>query len=169
MAIRLNSPDWERTSAPSRGRVVTVPSSSDLPPEFLTPQSSVDETLVVRPSARVRGTGAVPSAIDFSCDLAPGESAVVAMRHPSGALTFHLPVETTRVTRGGQAAVRFVVPLQPSEQGPATRGPVGQLIKAMVIKVAKSAIDAVAGRAMRTLAAAVESAIWNRRNLQEGW
>ena len=44
------------------------------------------------------------------------------IRHPSGALTFHRPVQATSRSRGGPSRVRFVVPLPRSTRPTATRG-----------------------------------------------
>src|SRR5215471_11095879 len=95
--IAVNSPGWE-IQRPSRGAV--SPEAAllpGLPDEFLTPVSIVDEEVVLQP--RPTRDGALTSpAVDLSCDLAPGESAVLVVRRPSGALTIHAPDETVRRT-----------------------------------------------------------------------
>ncbi len=171
MAIKLNTPDWQTakagaTRAATRSGAVVLPG---LPAEFLTTQSSVADEFVAEPRPQVRAAGAAPGALDFSSDLAPGQAAVLAVRHESGALTFHAPVETTRPTRGGPAEVRFIVSLPRPERNTASRGAVSQAIKAIVVKVAGQAADAAVGLALGKLARAFETAVWKRKELKEGW
>ena len=109
MAIKVNAPDWSiQRAATTRGVGAVVPG---LPPAFV-PDGAETEEFVAQPRPAVRGAGAVAGALDISIDLAPGEAAVLAVRHPSGALTFHAPRETTSRTRGGPAEVRFIVPIR---------------------------------------------------------
>jgi hypothetical protein len=169
MAIKLNSPDWQIRIATTRGGGPAAAALPDLPPAFLTSQSSIEVTFVAQPRPQVRAAGGSPGALDFSCDVGPGEAAVVAVRHPSGALTFHPPADTTRFTRGGPAVARFVVPIRPVPSSASQRGIATSAVKAMVVKVSKKALDAVVGVAMRTLAEKVERALWTKRKLTEGW
>ena len=62
-----------------------------------------------------RPAGQRPGALDFSYDVGPDEAAIVSIRHPSGALTFHLPVQST--SRGGRHPnqVRFVVTVRSTD------------------------------------------------------
>src|SRR5689334_11063249 len=121
MPIHINSPGW-RVRSTSRGapRDATQLALPGVPPEFLTTHSSVAEEVVLDPPSATRGRdAAAASTLDLSYDLPPGQTAVLAIRHPSGALTFHQPVQAT--TRGvrGPSEVRFQVHLR---QPPATRG-----------------------------------------------
>ena len=70
--------------------------------------------------ARPAGSG--PGALDFSYDVGPDEAAIVSIRHPSGALTFHLPVQST--SRGGRQPnqVRFVVTVRSTDVATGHRG-----------------------------------------------
>src|ERR1700752_3435541 len=113
MTITVNSPDWDiRSGAATRGAGAAIPG---LPREFLT-ESTGTEEVVAEPRPATRGGAAEPGAVDTGCRLAPGEAAVLAVRHPSGALTFHAPRETSR-TRGGPAEVRFIAPVRVAEPG----------------------------------------------------
>src|SRR5688500_11480499 len=65
-----------------------------VPPEFLREDTSVALVTAVAPRPRrgaLRGTEVSP--IDASVEVDRGESAVMIARHPSGALTFHPPIE----------------------------------------------------------------------------
>ena len=53
------------------------------------------------PCLRHEPPGERAGPLDISCDLAAGEAAVLVLRYPSGALTFHAPQESTRRSRGG--------------------------------------------------------------------
>ncbi|MBZ5585529.1 MAG: hypothetical protein LAQ30_25690 [Acidobacteriia bacterium] len=74
-----------------------------------------------RPDARGAGTD-----LALDVDAARDERMVVAVRHPSGAITFHPPVETER--RGGAragATHRFSVALTAGPVESALRGEAG--------------------------------------------
>src|SRR5262249_42868856 len=81
-------------------------------------------------------------------------------------LTFHVPAETVRATRGGAGEVRFTVPAPPRST---TRGLLTQAIKVIVVKVKDALIDAAVGAALPTLVRTFETVTWNRRGLKEGW
>ena len=135
---------------------------------FVPPGADVSDQITLEPAAPTRGA-AVAGPLDISTDLRPNQAAVLAIRHPSGALTFHLPVpSTTRGTRGS-AEVRFRVALRPTPAAPTTRGLVSKVVKAVVVKVAKIALDRVASLAVPKLVAAIERSIWNKKNLEHGW
>jgi tetratricopeptide (TPR) repeat protein len=52
---------------------------------------------------------------------------------------------------------------------PATRGPIAQIVKAIVIEVAKIGIDKGVSLALPKLAEAFEKGTWKKRGLKEGW
>ena len=168
MPLQINSPGWKiKRVAGSRGvaraAAVDLPG---LPAEFLTPQSRVAEEVVLEPAAATRGReAAAPAGLDLSYDLEPGQTAILAIRHPSGALTFHVPVQATTRGMRGPSQVRFQVHLRQST----TRGLIGQAIKAIVVKVAEVAADQAVSFLLPRLAEAVEKAVWKKRGLKEGW
>ena len=112
--IQLNSTDWS-TQKPVTFRGVRSADAappSDFPGSFLTEDSKVALEFSAQPKAATRdkaGQAAPAGPLDFSCDLAPGEAAILAIRHPSGALTFHLPVQATSRGLRQSSQVRFVV------------------------------------------------------------
>ena len=170
MAVRINSPGWQvRRASSARGTVrAAADELAGLPPEFLTSQSSVAEEATLQPAAANRGRGATAGlvdGIDLTCDLVPGHVAVLAVRHPSGALTFSLPIDSASRGVRGPSQVRFQVPVRRA----ATRGLAGQAVKAIVIKVAKVAGDKAVSLVLPKLAAAFEKEVWRRRGLTEGW
>lgn len=167
MPIQINSPGWRvKRVATSRGAAqgaaIDLPG---LPAEFLTAESRVAEEAILEPAPATRGREAAPPAIDLSYDLEPQQVAVLAIRHPSGALTFHAPIQS--ISRGvrGPSRVQFHVPLRPA----ATRGLIGAAIKVIVVKVAKVGADKAVSFLLPRLAEAVEKAVWKQRGLKEGW
>lgn len=174
MSVQLNSEDWIiRPAVAMRGgaRRAAEPASF-FPREFLTGESQVAEEFEAQPAAAPRrdlGSTPTPGPLDFSYDLGPGETAILAIRHPSGALTFHRPVEST--TRGVRKAgsVRFVVTVRSSSAATGTRGIVSQAIKAIVIKVGKVAADKAVSLLLPKLATLFEKTAWSKRRLKEGW
>ena len=171
--LRVNSPDWTVQTEPiraSRGgtRGVADPGAG-FPQEFLTDDSEVAEQLTAVPRPATRGAAAAPGPLDVSYDLRPGEAAILAVRHPSGALTFHRPREATSRSRGGPSRVRFIVPVPSAGRATATRGVVSRAIKAFIVKVAQRAGDKLASLVLSKLVAEFEAAVWHRKGLQEGW
>jgi hypothetical protein len=116
-----------------------------------------------------RGEAGAPGALDFSYDLADGEAAVLAIRHPSGALTFHTPVQSASRGPMQPNQVRFVVTVRSADSGTKTRGIASKAIKAVLIKVGKVVADKALSLALPKLAAAFERNVWNKAGLQEGW
>ena len=167
--VTVNSRDWDVRRA-SRGTASsTGPVLPGLPEEFLTSGSTVEEEVVLEPRPATREAGVGPGPIDVTCELAPGEAAVLVIRRPSGALTFHPPDETVRRTRGGPGVARFTVPPPPPSPAPASRGLITQAVKAIVVKVKDAVIDAAVGAALPVLARAFETFVWKQKGLAEGW
>src|SRR5262245_1366116 len=167
MAIELNSPGWKvRNAGASRGGAPAAASAlPGLPPEFLTAESRVAEEVVLEPPSAIRGRDAGSAGVDLSYEIQPGEAAVLAIRHPSGALTFHRAVESTSRGLRGPTRVRFQVTVRQN----ATRGVIGQAVKAIAIKIGKVAIDKAAGFVLPKLVEVFEKAFWKKRGLKEGW
>jgi CHAT domain-containing protein len=167
MPIQIKSPGWRvKRVAASRGAARAVATDlPGLPPDFLTPESRVADEAVLEPGPATRGREAAAGTVDLDYDLEPGQTAVLAIRHQSGALTFHPPVQS--ISRGvrGPSQVQFHVPLRQST----TRGLVGTAIKAIVIKVAKAGADKGVSFLVPRLAEAVEKGLWRKRGLKEGW
>ena len=105
-------------------------------------------------------------------DLKPGEAGVLAIRHPSGALTFHVgepPVSRRGTKRVRLSSLRFQVPVRRVGSSSGRRGIVGSALKGVVVKVGKAAIDKVIGIALPKLALAWETRTWKEKGLSEGW
>jgi tetratricopeptide (TPR) repeat protein len=168
MPIELNSPGWTirhaRTSrGATRDAAVDLPG---LPSQFLSDESRVAEEVVLTPPAATRGRDSGSAAgLGLSYDLSPGQTAILAIRHPSGALTFHLPVQSTSRGMRGPSQVRFQVTVRQN----ATRGAIGKAMKAILIKVAQVAADQAASLLLPKLAEAFEKSVWQKRRLKEGW
>lgn len=144
-----------------------------LPEQFL--QSSdvkVEELLdAVVPRAR---RGPAPSELALEVDVKPGEGSLIAIRHESGALTFHQSADRARrgARRGvrGGSVDRYRIPLRHAA-GPAAgrRGVIATAVKVVVMKVAKAAVDKAVSVAMPILARQAESLIWTKLGISEGW
>lgn len=147
-----------------------------IPAEFLQSVGvRVDEELEAEPKAGRRGAAAPQLGLEV--DVKPGEASVVAIRHASGALTFHESIErgarsrgtgTRRAAAGGVDRYRIHV-RQVSSSATGRRGGLTKIIKVVVLKVTKAALDKVVGRAMALLAAKVEADAWSKRGIREGW
>ena len=169
MAIKLLSQDWnKKQTGTTRGQggdaILGLPSS-------FVPEGAEIEEIVAQPQAAVRGAQPQPGPLDLTCDLKQGEAAVLAVRHPSGALTFHAPHESVRLTRGGPTQVRFIValPSATDQELPASRSFISKAVKAVVVKVAGKIVDAAVGLVLPKLAEGFESAVWKKKGLKEGW
>ena len=105
-------------------------------------------------------------ALALNVDSGPGEILILAVRQPSGALSFHLPVHTER--RGGMrgaATHHFSAPISPESAESARRGLMDQAVKTFVLKVAGK----IADKALPVLAGVWERASWKKKGLREGW
>ena len=167
MPITLNSRDWRKTSSTTRA-AARRETASALPDRFLTAESRIDDEIEVAPAPATRAARGAPGPLEVSCNLAAGESAVLVIRYPSGALTFHAPQESTRRSRGGSGQAHFIVPVRQARVS-TTRGIVSTAIKAVLVKVAKAAGDEALGFALPRLARAFETATWKKRGLKEQW
>jgi hypothetical protein len=166
MPIQLNSPAWQIRGSRSAAADLSLP---DLPPEFLAPGAEVIEGVVLRQKAAARSRAALAGAIDLTVTVERGHTAVLALRHPSGALVFSLPVEATSRSARAASEVRFQVSMPQGADARMTRGLADRAVKAIVIKVAKVAADKAVSYLLPRLAEALEREVWKRRGLREGW
>lgn len=171
LSLKLNNPsEWHLSpasgiGAKGRGRRRAA-LALDFPDAFLAPGVSVEQVLDATPTT-VRRAAGLPM-LDLSITPVSGESYAIAIRHASGALTFHGPdVELTQGRRGAVArrTLRFRAPLRSTRTGAQRRGVLGDLAKIIVLKVATKIADAT----LPVLAATAEAAIWTRAGLSEGW
>ena len=169
--IQSNSRDWsiQAASEVRGGGRRSAATPTVFPEIFLTPESAVATEFVATPTAAARRSMTPTGPLDFSYQLAEDESAILAIRHPSGALTFHLPTESTRRGAGQPGEVRFSVSVNSVDVETGRRGIVSKAVKAVLIKVGKVATDKIVSLALPVLASAFEKAAWNHRDLQEGW
>src|ERR1043166_1856235 len=135
-----NGGAWTLTEVPTvttRRRGAGVVAAALLP-DFLSLPDGVKIEKVLEaqpPAAAARRRDAGPPELVVESKLGPGESAVLAIRHPSGALTFHVPTEhrAAPARRGVSAAAApavavFHVPVRRVEpESSARRGIVGKV------------------------------------------
>lgn len=163
-----------------RGTTAAAAPESDIPPEFLQSEAvRVDEVYEAMPAPAAAARRAAPPDLVVEVDLAPGEAGVLAIRHPSGALTFHPSAERiVRATRRGGAAAAatpsaavFRVPVRrvAAGAGGGRRGIVSKALKVVVLKVAKIAVDKAVRVALPVLAEQWEKRTWKKKGLSEGW
>jgi tetratricopeptide (TPR) repeat protein len=171
LPIQLNSPDWSiGKTAPSRGsRLASADAAPNFPAKFLTEESEVAEEFIAQPKTATRGQSEGSGALDFSYDLAADEAAILSIRHPSGALTFHLPVQSTSRGLRQPNQVRFTVTVRSTDEATGTRGIASKAIKAILIKVGKTVVDKAVSFVLPKLAAAFERDAWEKNGLKEGW
>ena len=168
MPVTVNSPSW-RVRATTRGGRVAGDALPGLPDSFVPAGADVSEEITLETAPVSRGAAAAEAPLDLSADLQSDQAAVLAVRHPSGALTFHLPMDT-RIRGGrGPSQVRFRVAVRSSAAGPATRGIVTRVVKAIVVKVAKIAADNLADLMLPSLVTLFEKSAWKKQGLKEGW
>lgn len=178
MAARLvaGSGGWVLGQAPeSQGHRASrrAERESAIPEMFLKSDSiRVDEVLHATPRATARR--ALPMDLELEVDLESGESSLLAIRHPSGALTFHRSIRgVERAGRRGASAAatqRFRVPVRHGSGSGARRGAgLSSVFKIVVLKFAKAAVDTVLKLTLPKLAAVWEAHVWSRKGLKEGW
>jgi len=143
-----------------------IAASTSVPPAFLQADGvTVDETFEATPAEVVR-RGAGPPDLALDVALKPGESALLALRHPSGAITFHPSAERAvrfgRRGAAGASVASFRLPVRRVTSETSRRGVLAKAVKVIVIKVAKAAADKAVGVAMSKLAAAWERRVWRR-------
>src|SRR5947208_5740772 len=164
MPFELNSPGW-RIRAARRGARAVGGTAPGLPPGFLTEDSRVAEEVVLEATPATRGQPSSGGMLDLTCDVEPGEAAILAIRHASNALTFHLPVQSTSRGRRSPSQARFQIAIRQGTK----RGLASQAIKAIVVKVARLAGDKLVTLVLPKLVEAFEKNSWKKRGLEEGW
>lgn len=164
MPVQLNSPGWKvrrTTGDPAQG----ADHLPGLPPELLTGDSVVADEAILQPARAAHGVAAIAGgALDLSCEIDPDHTAVLAIRHASGALTFSLPVDSSRGFRGA-TQLRFQVPVRQTT----ARGLEAQAVRAIIIKIARVGADKAVRLVLPGLAEVLERALWEKRGLTEGW
>jgi hypothetical protein len=155
LPVQLNSSDWSiEEPARSRGsRSAEAAVTPDFPAKFLTEDSAVAEEFTALPKPATRGQAESSGALDYAYDLAADEAAILSIRHPSGALTFHLPVQSTSRGLRQPNQVRFIVTVRSTDEASGTRGIADKAIKAILIKVGKVVVDKAVSFVLPKLAA----------------
>lgn len=88
-----------------------------------------------------------------------GGRLLAAVRHPSGAWSFHRPEAGLR---GAAGVRRFRIPLRPVAE---RRGPLARIFRVLLLRFAARVAEA----ALPALASAWEARAWKRRGLAVGW
>ena len=130
MPLQLNSPGWRVRGTRRGAGAAATDEPPGLPDWMLSDESRVSEEVVLEPTPPTRGQPVSGGTIDLSCDVEPGQVAILVIRHASNALTVHPPVQS--VSRGlrGLSQARFQVTIR---RTPATRGLGSQIVKAIVV------------------------------------
>jgi hypothetical protein len=176
MTIRLgNANDWSvSTLTHARGRTSRRRSGSVAVDEmnlgpFLSSRVIIESVHEATPGPARRGFAAAQ--IEFSVPVKATERCVIAVRHASGALTFHAPVASRQVKRrrGASSAENleadFVITAGITPAGGVRRGLVSKAIKIAVLKIVGKIADIVVPQ----IVAAWERATWSKKGLLEGW
>ena len=174
MAKSRETGDWKITRTPlgRARRGAGAKAAATVPNQFLQASGvSVADAFEATPPVVGARRGAGPPELVIDVDLKPGEAGVLAIRHPSGALTFHVgkpPIAPGR-KRARLSSLRFEVPVRRVGSATGRRGLVGSALKGLVVKVSKVAINKVIGIALPKLALAWETRTWKEKGLSEGW
>lgn len=175
MNVQLHSDSWQvKRTRPSAARRRTA--AAPLPSQFLAAGVTVEEVIEATPPVAVRRSGELP-VMDFTVTPDPGTACVVAVRHPSGALTFHFgeAAASAGAHRGRKAspvsnAVRFRIVNRGDDVGEAVpakarRGLLKKALTFVVLKIATKLVDT----ALPRLVAAFEQRNWAKHGRSEGW
>jgi len=147
-----------------------------VPARFLLPDVRIEAAREVTPAPARRGSPAPTIEIDVR--TAHDERSLIAVRHASGALTFHppglrIPIAGARrrsTSHGatGNVTDRYSIEV-PSAATAARRGLVTKLLKIAVLKILQPAIDAARDTAIGLAASGGEMVFWKLRGLARGW
>jgi hypothetical protein len=156
----VNGSDWAATELVSSG--VRRGAASEASDQFVT-QLAATKIIQLAHAVEVSPRrGAAPSpAIRLAATTAAEKRHVLMVRHASGAITFHLPVESER--RGQIRHLRFTAPV-PQAAGE-RRGLMPGPVRAFLLEVAGIAAE----KTVPALGTAAETLWWRARNLSEGW
>jgi CHAT domain len=161
------------TTTAKRGARRGTGELSTFPLEFLeSKRVSIHKTLEVSlPATTEARRSIVLPVVALDIETSGAESALVALRHPSQALTFH-PASSSTVRRGDESSsvtLHFRIPLRQSQTAEGRRGIVSETIKATVLKVVKPLVDKIADFALPKLSRLWEEHAWSKKGLNEGW
>ena len=131
----------------------------DFPAEFLSEDVTVSQAREYTPKSGVRRS-AVPSSINVTISSDDGDGCLIAIRHASGALTFHPPESIDTIRRSANATpsktqYRFQCPVRMTPVQSGRRGIISRAIKVIVVEIKKRAIDAVTKFVLQKLASAL--------------
>lgn len=172
LAIWHDTSDWRlspvemSTAAGRRARRSSPDLDTSFPEAFLAPNVRIAEIHEAEPKPERRATE-LPF-LDFSVPVKDDESYVVAIRHPSGALTFHtgeFDIQRRRGPRGRPNTVRFRLQLRVAPDVSRRRGIISKTAKVIILRVGGAIADAV----LPKLVAIWEARSWKARGLAEGW
>ena len=166
----LNPQDWFVTEVPARssgGRVRRGASRALSEDEglsrFLSSKVTVENIYDARPNVTRRGVTVAP--ISLSLSSPDDHRRIVAVRHASGALSFHAP-DAAPLRRGGsRAGGQFTIHTTGNAPADGTRrGALSKAVRIFVLKVAGKIADAILPRAV----AAWERKAWKSRKSRGG-
>ena len=170
-----NSGDWAFRKSPAGRRSAAgkrAAAAAVFPEAFLSDEVEVETVEALAPAAGRRRAAAKEASpeiapIDLSIPVEEGAARVIAIRHPSGALTFHagerdIEKRSTRSARGTRktsvAVERFRISVREDSDSSGKRGIVGKIFKVIVLKVANLIADAVLSKLVLA---------WEKRNAKK--
>jgi hypothetical protein len=172
LTIWHNPDEWRLADAKPaetarRGGAATREADESFPSMFLSDRVTIAEVIDAQSQPQRRAAG-IPL-LDFSVPAGPHERFTVAIRHPSGALTFHAGEPSFVARRRGEAAhpisYRFRIELRIPPESTARRGLVSKPVKVIILKVTGKIADMLLPR----LARLWEERAWKKASLSEGW
>jgi hypothetical protein len=158
----------KETVTPAKGRARRGSDEpAACPADFLRSERvAVEKMLEISlPAAEERRRGGSLPVVALDIETEDDESALVVLRHPSQAMTFHT-ASGAAARRGGPSpgtVLQFRIPIRQA------RGLATQAIKATILKVARPVLDKIADFVLAKLARLWEEQTWSKRGLKEGW
>jgi hypothetical protein len=180
MADPAISTRWQLSSvtAPAAGRRGVASATEDTFLASLTGEQFEVEQSFIATSPQRRGVEALPP-LDITIPAEPGAVYLLAVRHASGALSFHAATEapteapagapvSALARRSAEAApltVTFEVVFPDAPDEPTRRSIISKIVKCVVLK----ALGKLADLAVPWIGSEVEETIWKAKHLRQGW
>jgi hypothetical protein len=172
------SSNWKTASIPltaaRRGRRAG-PTAEELIGSDLLEPAGLTIAFARELTQKADGTLLLPETLDLAADAGPDEHYVLALRHESGALTFHAPAMERQRRSAGATSLRRVqfhvtlpVPVAPDGRRGVISKVVKKVVKVVLIKVVRKIVDKAAEWVLSKLASRWEIAAWKKKELSEG-
>ena len=154
-------------TAPARRRSSDEPPADELLPRELLAPAGLEIVDARKLTLSARRSTMAASTLELAVPAEKDTHYVLAIRHESGALTFHAPSDADGRRRGAaktETTVRFRVEVRDAPSDGGRRGLASRVIKTILLKVAGK----VADKALSWFAKRWERRAWRKKGLSEG-